>query len=130
MNFWEELKKTCQLGIEKPRATRLCKQDWIILANLAIKEQAYRNELEKCIENTAKKHDRMLDFLGLPYDASLVESVIVSLLGSDGECLIWDCDGSLEKFNQMTYKADGSHPDIKSLEEYYDKEVKKEGEHE
>lgn len=126
MDFWEELKKTCSTGVEKPRTTRLCKGDWVILAKLLIEEQEYRRELEKGIEDTTKKFGRPLDSVGLPYDATVMESVIVSLLGDDGEYLIWECDGSLEEFNKRATNPDGTSPNIKSLEEYYDKEVMKE----
>lgn len=125
MDFWEELKQSCELGVDKPRETRLCKEDWVTLTHLIIKEQKYRRELEDSIKKTAEKFAHPLDFLGLPYDASVMESVIVSLLGDDGEYLIWECDGNLETFNKRVTNPDGSHPNIKSLEEYYDKEVKK-----
>lgn len=105
------------------KKTTLNKENWLVLAKLAIEENSYIDDLDDAIRKVCKEHEHATDFIGTPYDATHVLTVIVGLLGSEFEYLLWDCNADLEQYNKNITFEDGSHPNIKTLEEFYEMEV-------
>lgn len=107
------------------RATCLPKKAWLRLARLALEEEEYANELDNAIKKICLKHKHSTDFIGTPYDSLKTIVVLVDLLGSEFEYLIYECKGNLETYN-ANVQVNSTSPNIQSLEEFYDKMVAKE----
>lgn len=98
----------------------MTKTEWLKLAKAYIAESGYWHELYELKIKTAEKHGIGTDFVGNDYFDGPLTTAIEDLLGDDFCYWYYDCDQSFEAFNKRTTFADGSHPNVKSLEEIYD----------
>lgn len=96
------------------------KETFIALAKAYMRQERYEDEYFKALKDIAKKHKQEIDFLGLPMGSSLIMRPVADALGDDFSYFWYDCRGSFEKFNKGVVLADGSHPNVKSLEDLYD----------
>lgn len=96
------------------------KETFVKLANGYIRQESYEDEFRDLVYSTADKHGQEKDFLGLPLGTSRIMNPVLDILGDDFAYFHYDCKGSFEKFNDNIKLADGSHPDVHSLEDLYD----------
>lgn len=98
----------------------MTKAEWLKLAKAYISESGYWRELYELKIKTAEKHGLDTDFVGNDYFDGPLTAAIEDLLGDDFCYWCYDCDQSFEAFNKRVTLADGSHPNIHSLEELYE----------
>lgn len=96
------------------------KTDWLKLADAYIDEAGYWHELYKTKIKIAEEHSIDTDFIGTDYFSGPMLSAVEDLLGEDFCYWCYDCDKSFEAFNKRVTFADGSHPNVHSLEELYE----------
>lgn len=102
----------------------ITKTQFVKLAEAFMAQVDYEEEVRKMILETAKKHRRDADFLGLTCDSSWLLDALLDVLGDDFCYYYYDCSKSFEQFNKKITMVDGSHPDVHSLEDLYDFAVK------
>lgn len=102
----------------------ITKKQFVKLAEAFISQVEYEEEVSKMILETAKKHGKDADFLGLTCDSSWLLDALLDIMGEDFAYYHYDCNKSFEQFNKNITMADGSHPDVHSLEDLYDFAVK------
>lgn len=102
------------------------KKDWLKLAEAYIAEAGYWHELYETKIRIAEAHSIDTDFIGNDYFSGPMVSAVEGLLGEDFCYWCYDCDKSFEAFNKRVTLADGTHPNVHSLEELY--ELAQEGE--
>lgn len=98
------------------------------LAEGYLKQHAYEDDLRNAIDEVARKHDGMVDFLGLPYDSfTLMGAVLDAIKVFDTyetfDYFIHECDGDWDKFNKAIEWEEGEktqHPDCHNLDDLYD----------
>mgnify|MGYP003308376654 CR=1 FL=1 len=98
----------------------MTKADWLKLADAYIAEAGYWHELHKAKIRIAEAHSIDTDFIGTDYFSGPMLSAVENLLGDDFCYWCYDCDQSFEAFNKRVTFADGSHPNVRSLEELYE----------
>lgn len=98
----------------------MTKVEWLKLAKAYITESGYWHELYELKIKTAEKHGLGIDFVGNDYFDGPLTAAIEDLLGDDFCYWCYDCDQSFEAFNKRVTLADGSHPNVQSLEELYE----------
>lgn len=96
------------------------KKDWLKLAYAYIYEAGYWSELYKTKIRIAEEYTIDTDFIGNDYFSGPMTSAVESVLGEDFCCWHYDCNKSFEAFNKRVTLADGSHPNVHSLEELYE----------
>lgn len=96
------------------------KETFVTLAKAYMRQERYEDDYFKALKDIAKKHKQAIDFLGLPMGSDLIMRPVLSVLGDDFAYYCYNCKGSFKEFNKWVERADGSHPNIKSLEELYD----------
>ena len=96
------------------------KETFVKLAEGYIRQENYEDEFRDLVYSTADKHGQEKDFLGLPLGTSRIMNPVLDILGDDFSYFHYDCRGSFEKFNNNIKLADGSHPNVHSLEDLYD----------
>ena len=102
----------------------ITKKQFVKLAEALISQVEYEEELSDTVHAVAKKYRRGTDFLGLPSDSEVLMGAVLNILGDDFSYYHFDCNKSFEQFNEKITMADGSHPDVHSLEDLYDFAVK------
>lgn len=105
----------------------MTKAEWLKLAKAYITESGYWHELYELKIKTAEKHGLGTDFVGNDYFDGPLTAAIEDLLGDDFCYWCYDCDQSFEAFNKRVTFADGSHPNVQSLEELYEFAQKENG---
>lgn len=102
----------------------ITKKQFVKLAEAFISQVEYEEEVSDMIRKMAKKHGKDADFLGLTCDSSWLLDALLDIMGEDFAYYHYDCNKSFEQFNKKITMADGSHPDVHSLEDLYDFAVK------
>ena len=102
----------------------ITKKQFVKLAEAFMSQVEYEEEVSQMISKMAKKHKRDSVFLGLTCDSSWLLDALLDVLGEDFCYYYYDCRKSFGKFNKNITLADGSHPNIHSLEDLYDFVVK------
>jgi hypothetical protein len=102
----------------------ITKKQFVKLAEAFISQVEYEDELSDTVQAVAKKYRRGIDFLGLPSDSEVLLDAVLNILGDDFSYYHFDCNKSFEQFNKNITMADGSHPNVHSLEDLYDFAVK------
>jgi len=98
----------------------MTKSEWLKLTKAYIAEAGYWYELHKTKIRIAKAHSIDTEFIGTDYFSGPMSSAVEGLLGEDFCYWYYDCDQSFEEFNKRVTFADGSHPNVHSLEELYE----------
>lgn len=96
------------------------KENFVKLAEGYIRQENYEDEFRDLVYSTAGKYGQEKDFLGLPLGTSKIMNPVLDILGDDFAYFHYDCKDDFGKFNNNTELADGSHPDVHSLEDLYD----------
>lgn len=96
------------------------KTDWLKLAKAYIAESGYWHELYEAKIRIAKAHSIDTDFIGNDYFSGPMVSAVEGLLGEDFCYWCYDCNKNFEAFNKRVTLADGTHPNVHSLEELYE----------
>ena len=98
----------------------ITKEQFKKLAKAYIKQEKYEDEITNAIYQVAKENEQETDFLGLPCRSGYLLEAILDILGDDFCYYHYDCENSFTKFSKnITYK-DGSHPNVKTLDDLYD----------
>ena len=97
----------------------LDKDDFVKLAKAFTDFHNYFNELDNLKRKLARKYNQETDFLGCDYFSGNLNGAILDLLGSDYEYWLYDCEGNYDTFNKSVTLADGTHPNVKSLEDLW-----------
>lgn len=92
---------------------------FVELAKGYIKQEKYEESLYKAITKTAEEHGQEKDFLGLCIGTNSIMNPVLVALGNDFSYYHYDCDDDFDRFNKGTVLADGTHPDVHSLEDLY-----------
>lgn len=95
------------------------KKTFVKLAQFYIRTHAYLDEVESHYVRVAKKYKYDTDFIGSPYSHSMLEDIL-ELLGNNFSYFYFDCKCKFKNFNKNIEHEDGSHPNVKSLEQLYD----------
>lgn len=98
----------------------MTKKDWLKLAYAYIYEAGYWHELYKTKLRIAEEHSIDTDFIGNDYFSGPMTSAVEGLLGEDFCYWCYDCNKNFDEFNKKTTLKDGSHPNVRSLEELYE----------
>lgn len=96
------------------------KENFVKLAKGYIRQEKYEDEFRDLVLSTAGKYDQEKDFLGLPLGTGAIMNPVLDILGDDFSYFHYDCGDDFEKFSNNIKLADGSHPDVHSLEDLYD----------
>lgn len=96
------------------------KENFVKLAKGYIRQDNYEDEFRDLVYSTADKHGQEKDFLGLPLGTSRIMNPVLDILGDDFAYYHYDCQDNFEEFNSGIELADGSHPNVHSLEDLYD----------
>lgn len=92
---------------------------FVKLAKGYIKQERYEESLRDAIMKTAGEHGQEKDFLGLCMGADLIMNSVLDVLGDDFSYYHYECHDDVDRFNSDTTLADGTHPNIRSLEDLY-----------
>ena len=105
------------------------KTTFTILAQGYIDTNSYDTDTYNAIMRVAKKYDVDRDFLGVTSGYGPAQHAIakaISAIDPDEwlQYFVYDCDADFTKFNDRVENPDGTHPNLKNLEDLYDFIVK------
>lgn len=98
----------------------LSKEQWVSLAKAVWQDNRVLDEISEAKRRINKKYGLDTDFVGEDYGYLHTLTVAVEILGEEFDYFLYECDGDFKTFNErVTYIADGSHPDVHSMEDLY-----------
>lgn len=102
------------------------KEDWVNLAKAVETQYLYERDLDEAMKKIALDHGVATDFLGLPFSSDVLFEAVSKVLGEEWSYWFYECDRLFTVYNSNITYADGTHPNVCSLEDLYDK-IAKEG---
>lgn len=98
----------------------ISKTHFVKLAEAYKNQWEYENKVDRYVRKTAKQFGNDADFLGLSTNCTKLMDAVLDVLGVDFAYYCFDCNGDFAKFSRNITFKDGTHPEVRNLEDLYD----------